>query len=204
MAGLAINPLQSVVADKNVYVNKKLGVLFYKPDNWVFIKVADYGKLLSEELSENEWNDLKVNYLDDGENIVCILTRYDNNSDNINKIFNPVISLSVTPKSWIEKLGLEKYGLTVKPMGEIHSDKPGFRTIKKYEIQEISGTDFLQSDAEYLLESKTLNKNFKIETRTFQFEYNDYYLDFQCHQSTELNETAFEEFEKLKNNLRLL
>ena len=43
--GFIINPFEGVVAADNVYINKKLGVLFHKPDGWGFVRIKDFGKL---------------------------------------------------------------------------------------------------------------------------------------------------------------
>lgn len=39
LAGLTVDPLNAVATHNNVYVNKKLGILFHKPNNWGFIAV---------------------------------------------------------------------------------------------------------------------------------------------------------------------
>ena len=44
LIGTAFDPLKAVVINDNAYVNKKLGILFYKPNNWGFIAVKDFGK----------------------------------------------------------------------------------------------------------------------------------------------------------------
>jgi hypothetical protein len=36
--GTMIDPSLAVVTNKDVYVNKKLGILFYKPSDWEFVK----------------------------------------------------------------------------------------------------------------------------------------------------------------------
>ncbi|SFT11063.1 hypothetical protein SAMN04487906_2959 [Zhouia amylolytica] len=50
LAGLAVDPLNAVAINDNVYVNKKLGILFHKPKNWGFIAVKDFGKIKSEQI----------------------------------------------------------------------------------------------------------------------------------------------------------
>jgi hypothetical protein len=39
IAGLVVNPLQAVITSNNVYVNKKLGILFQKPESWGFVNI---------------------------------------------------------------------------------------------------------------------------------------------------------------------
>ena len=63
LAGLAVNPLQAVVTNDNVYVNRKLGILFEKPDLWNFVGVKDFGKLKHEQILGNDWEEDKEGHL---------------------------------------------------------------------------------------------------------------------------------------------
>ncbi len=62
MTGLIFDPLKAVAVNDNAYVNKKLGILFYKPQDWGFIAVKDFVELLkSEQIKVGKGLDEKKN-----------------------------------------------------------------------------------------------------------------------------------------------
>jgi len=109
LVGLTIDPLKAVAINDNAYVNKKLGILFYKPQNWGFISVKDFGKLKSEQIiggglgltTEEIWNELG--------NPICIVTKYCQDKPEYKRVFSPTITLNITPKKELEDLGIEKF-----------------------------------------------------------------------------------------------
>src|ERR1044071_7420446 len=78
LGGLAVNPLQSVIATGNVYINKKLGILFHKPPSWGFIHVKDFGKLKDTQILANGWNESKDEVWQELGEPVCVVTKYYN------------------------------------------------------------------------------------------------------------------------------
>ena len=76
LAGLVIDPLKAVAINDNVYVNKKLGILFHKPQDWGFIAIKDFGKIKNEQkigegldkTAEEIWEELG--------DPICIATKY--------------------------------------------------------------------------------------------------------------------------------
>ena len=53
LTGLTIDPLQAVITNDDLYINKKLGILFYKPTNWGFLNTKDFGKLKDDQILGN-------------------------------------------------------------------------------------------------------------------------------------------------------
>ena len=79
-----------------------------------------------------------------------------------------------------------------------------FRVIKRYEEQIISNCKFYEYDAEYLFEHVEIEKPLKVELKVFKAEHNNFYYDFNCHQSRVQNQTAVLEFEEFKKSIKLI
>ncbi|WP_445722151.1 hypothetical protein [Flavobacterium sp.] len=110
---------------------------------------------------------------------------------------------SVTPK--IDCSVFERFGITVEVTGEVSPSEGqylDFKTTHVYPPEFISNYKMMQTDSIYT--DKIDNKYVKVEMRNLSFEFNNYYLNFQCHQSNQLGENAFLEFEKLKSSIKLL
>ncbi|HZF64920.1 MAG TPA: hypothetical protein VEZ55_10555, partial [Chitinophagaceae bacterium] len=109
LVGLTIDPLKAVAVNDNAYVNKKLGILFYKPQDWGFIAVKDFGKLKSEQIigkgldetSDHIWNQLG--------DPICVVTKYYEDKPEQKGIFSPTITLNITPRSELEDIGYETF-----------------------------------------------------------------------------------------------
>jgi len=48
--GIVTDPLKAVLTNDNIYINKKLGIYFVKPQYWGFIAVKDFGNLKEKQL----------------------------------------------------------------------------------------------------------------------------------------------------------
>jgi hypothetical protein len=75
LAGLTVNPLQAVVTTDNVYINKKLGILFHKPPSWGFVNVKDFGKLKDAQILANGWDENKDKVWANLGDPICIATK---------------------------------------------------------------------------------------------------------------------------------
>ena len=205
LAGLTIDPLKAVVVNDNAYVNKKLGILFYKPQDWGFIAVKDFGKLKSEQVigqridmtTDEIWNDLG--------DPICIATKYYQDKPEQRGIFSPTITLNVTPKSELEDLGYgtfeELIGMSHYGISKILKD---FRVTKEYEPYLISGSNFYEFDAEYMFEHVDIDQPLIVELKVLKVEHHGYYYDFNCHQSKAQNQTAELEFTRFIETVKLI
>ena len=205
LVGLVIDPLKAVSVNDSAYVNKKLGILFYKPQDWGFVAVKDFGKIKSEQIigedidltTDEIWNDL-------GEPI-CIATKYYQDKPEHKGLFSPTITLNITPKKELEDLGYETFEELME-MSEYGTSMilKDFRMINKHEPYFISNCKFYEYDAEYLFEHVELKEPLKVELKVLQTEHNGFYYDFNCHQSKAQNKYADEEFENFKKTIKLI
>lgn len=205
LVGLTIDPLKAVAINDNAYVNRKLGILFYKPHDWGFIAVKDFGKLKSgqiigkglEETSDEIWNELG--------DPICVVTKYYEDKPEQKGIFSPTITLHITPTSELEDLGYETFeeliGMSHYGTSQILKD---FRVTKSYEPYNISDCKFYEFDAEYMFEHVDIEEPLKVELKVLKAEHNGFYYDFNCHQSIAQNQTADKEFDDFKKTIKLI
>lgn len=205
LSGLTINPLNAIAINDNAYVNKKLGILFFKPQDWGFIAVKDFGKLKSEQVighgidkkTDEIWNELS--------DPICIITKYYQDNPKERGVFSPTITLNITPKSELEDLGYETFEeLIAMSYFGITKILKDFRVIKVHEPFLISGIKFYEFDAEYLFEHIDIKNTLKVELKVLKVEHNGYYYDFNFHQSKAQNQTAELEFDRFKESIKLI
>lgn len=205
LAGLAVDPLKAVVTNENVYVNKRFGIMFNKPEGWSYIHVQDFGRLMEdqilpewiEEEKEEVWRELG--------SPICIATKYPLDLPEYKGVFSPTITLQVTPKSEIEALGfhsfeevLEKSALGTETLLK------DFHVRKRHDPQMVNGSILHEFDAEYMFEHVELDGPLKVELKAIKAEHNGCYYDFNCHQSRAQNQIAEREFEEFKNSIQLV
>lgn len=205
IAGLAIDPLKAVAINDNVYINKKLGILFEKPSNWGFIAIKDFGKIKSEQVigqglelsSEEIWEEL-------GDSI-CIMTKYYQDKPEYKSVFSPTITLNITPKQEFEHLGFETFEDLIETSDfGVSSLLKDFKVVKRYDPIILSNCKFYEYDAEYLFEHIEIDEPLKVELKVLKAEHNDFYYDFNCHQSTKEKQIAKKEFEDFKWTIKLI
>lgn len=205
LAGLTVNPLDAVITTNNVYINKKLGIIFHKPTSWSFVNVKDFGKLKDAQILGNGWHDFKEEIWEDLGDPICVVTKYYQDKPEYKGVFSPTITLNIIPKDELEDLeienfeeliGMSEYGTTL-----LLKD---FTVIKRYEPDYICGCKFYEFDAEYLFEHVEIDKPLKVELKVLKAEHNGFYYDFNCHQSSAHNQTAHHEFEEFKKSIKLI
>lgn len=205
LAGLTIDPLLAVNINDNSYVNKKLGVLFEKPNDWGYVAIKDFGKLKSEqiigeglEMSQDEiWEEL--------DDPICVVTKYYQDKPEHKGIFLPTITLDITPKEELEDIGHNSFE-ELMDMSQVGVSMllKDFQVLKKYKPYFISNCKFYEYDAEYLLEHIELREPLKVELKVLKAEHNGFYYDFNCHQSIAQNQLAHKEFEAFKKSIKLI
>lgn len=205
LMGLTIDSLNAVAINDNVYVNKKLGILFHKPENWGFIAVKDFGKIKSEQIIGEGLEDLQDEIWEELGVPICIATKYYEDKPEYKGVFSPTITLNITPKKELEGLGLETFEELME-MSEFgtYMILKDFKVIKKYEPYFISNCKFHEYDAEYLFEHIEIDEPLKVEMKVLKAEHNEFYYDFNCHQSKAQNQHAFMEFEAFKKSIKLI
>ena len=205
LAGMTIDPLNAVAINDNVYVNKKLGILFHKPENWGFIAVKDFGKIKSEQIIGEWLEDSTEEIWEELGDPICIATKYYEDKPEYKGVFSPTITLNITPKEELEDIGHETFEELME-MSEFGTSMilKDFKVIKKYEPYFISNCKFYEYDAEYLFEHLEINEPLKVELKVLKAEHNGFYYDFNCHQSKTQNLLADIEFEEFKKSIKLI
>lgn len=205
LAGLTVDPLNAVAINDNVYVNKKLGILFHKPKNWGFISVKDFGKIKSEQIIGEGLEDSQEEIWEELGDPICIATKYYEDKPEYKGVFSPTITLNITPKEELEDLGHETFEELME-MSEFGTSMilKDFKVIKKYDPYFISKCKFYEYDAEYLFEHIEINEPLKVELKVLKAEHNGFYYDFNCHQSKAQNQLANIEFEEFKKSIKLI
>jgi len=205
LAGFAVSPLQAVVTNNNVYINKKLGILFHKPTKWGFISVKDFGKLKEEQIFANHFDLTKQEVFNDLEDPIVIATKYfKNNNENVG-VFSPTITLNIQRKSELEHLKYESFEELIywSEMGlkEILKE---FTVLKRHDPYTLAGSKFYEFDSEYLFEHVEISEPLKVELKTLRTEHNGLYYDFNCHQCSAQNQTADREFQQFIESIKLI
>ncbi|KOP35891.1 hypothetical protein DBB36_19020 [Flavobacterium sp. WLB] len=205
LTGVVINPLQSVIINDDVYVNKKLGILFYKPIGWGYVDIKDFGKIRDSQILANGWENEKDEVYEDLGEPICIITKYYQDKPEYKGKFSPTITLNITHKSELQDCEYESFEKLMEfSLAGTSNLLNGFNVTRKYEPYEISGCKFYEYDAEYMFEHVELDKPLKVELKVIKAEHNDYYYDFNCHQSSEQNQIADLEFENFKKSIKLI
>lgn len=205
LAGLAIDPLKAIAINDNIYVNKKLGILFEKPSDWGFVAVKDFGRIKSEQIIGTGLDETTDKIWEELGDPICIATKYFQDKPEHKGVFSPTITLNITPKQELEYLGYGTFE-EVMAMSQIGVSQllKDFRVVKRYDPVVISNCKFFEYDAEYLFEHVELDKPLKVELKALKAEHNDFYYDFNCHQSNTQKQNANREFEEFKSTIKLI
>jgi hypothetical protein len=205
LAGLAIDPLKAVAVNHNIYVNKKLGILFEKPSDWGFVAIKDFGKLKSEQIIGEGLEETAEEIWEDLGDPICIATKYFQDKPEYKGVFSPTITLNITPKQELEDLGYESFEELME-MSEYGVSRllKDFKVVKRYDPVLISKCKFYEYDAEYLFEHIEIDKPLKVELKVLKAEHNGFYYDFNCHQSKAQMQYADREFENFKSTIKLI
>jgi hypothetical protein len=205
LTGLAVNPLKAVAVNDNAYVNKKLGILFYKPQDWGFISVKDFGKLRSEQIIGKGLEETTDETWDELGDPICVVTKYYQDRPEHRGVFSPTITLNITPKGGLQEIGYETFeeliDMSHYGTSQILKD---FRVTKSYDPYKISNCKFYEFDAEYMFEHVEIDEPLKVELKVLKAEHNGYYYDFNCHQSKAQNQIADKEFDEFKKTIKLI
>ena len=205
LAGFAVDPLNAVAVNNDIYVNKKLGILFSKPKNWGFVAVKEFGRLKNEQIigtgldedQEQIWKELG--------DPICVATKYYEDKPEYKGIFSPTITLDITPKEELIEIGLNDMAqiMEISEIG-VSMILKDFEVIKIYEPYVISNCQFYEYDATYLFEHIELKDAIPVELKVLKTEHNGFYYDFNCHQSKAVNQLADKEFELFKKSIKLI
>ncbi len=136
---------------------------------------------------------------------ICVVTKYHPDKPETKGVFSPTITLNIASKNELEYLGYESFEelieMSVSAVTQLLKD---FTIIKRYEPYDICGCKFHEWDAEYLFEHVEFDEPLKVELKVLKAEHNEFYYDFNCHQSLAQNQTAYHEFDEFKKTIKLI
>lgn len=205
LVGLTIDPLRAVAVNDSVYVNKKLGILFHKPQDWGFVAVKDFGKIRNDQIIGEGLEDTAEEIWEELGDPICIATKFYQDRPEYKGIFSPTITLNITPKEELEDLGFETFEqlMEMSAYGTSMILKD-FQVTKEHDPYLISNSKFYEYDAEYLFEHTEISEPLKVELKVLKTEHNGFYYDFNCHQSKTQKQFADKEFEEFKKTIKLI
>lgn len=205
LAGLTIDPLKAVAINEDAYVNRKLGILFYKPRGWGFVSVTDFGDIADKQIFGEGLGLSKQEIIDQIGTPICMATKYFKETPENKGIFSPTITLNITPEDELEDLAsmpfedimeFSDYGTAL-----LLND---FKVTRRYDPQYISNCKFFECDGEYLFEHIEIDKPLRVEIKVLRTRHNGLFYDFNCHQLKEQNQVADREFEYFKSTIKLI
>jgi len=202
LAGLTIDPLKAVVVNNNFYINKKLGIICEKPSDWDFVSVADYGRLLNDQIFPNEFEiNKEENYEEIGWSDV-IISKYVSDTPENKGRFSPTILVDVNHKSEIN--------LKCKNLKEFieYSSYAASGMLKDFQRISLKGPVSISSYDTYILESTytlehvELKEPMKANLKVIFIEHNNFYYIFNMHDIDQANEQAT--FDKFLGTIKLI
>ncbi|SFN91479.1 hypothetical protein SAMN04487989_10656 [Bizionia echini] len=205
LTGTIIDPLQAVVTHNEYYINKKLGIMFTIPKSWGFVKIKDFGKIKDKQILDGFYESIKNEVYEDLGSPICIVTKYYEDLPEHDGLFSPSIILKITPKSEFDSYGHKNFEeLIHMSRKNDNSVLKDYKIVNIYVPYTLNNCQFFEDDSEYLFEHKELKKPIKVEQKSIKFEHQNFYYEFSCHQSLEMNEKADIEFEAFKNSIKLI
>lgn len=205
LAGIAIDPLKAVATNKNYYVNKKFGIILEKPNNWDFVAVTDYGRLLNEQILPNEIEISKKEIYEDLGAPAFIITKYWQDTPETKGKFSPTISAFINHKSELDfeyESFEELIELSGIGTGTLLKD---FRQTGVEGPLTISNCKAYIRKATYSFEHVELNgRSIKTNLKVVIIEHNNFYYYINMHDSDEVNENAQREFDECIKTIRLV
>lgn len=203
IAHIIVDPYQAVVTNENLYLNRQLGILFYKPKDWGFIKVKDFKDLQNKQILGNGFEEIKDEVYDELGQPILIITKYFEDKPQYKNTFSPTITLHITPKEEFEEFENFEEVMEMSAYGTAMILKD-FEIRRRYEPYTISDCKIYEYDSTYTFEHINLEKPTKVELKVLKAEHNGFYYDFNLHQSQEQNQTAIKEFIEFKNSIKLI
>lgn len=205
LAEVHAGTLKAVGINKNAYVNRKLGILFQKPEGWQYVYVHDFGELKKRQKLSNRTKLSDDEIWEEMGDHICVITKYAPDKPEFHGIFSPTITVSATPEPEMFDRGI--YG--IQHLNELSADGTAkilkkFKRLKTYPVYTVSEVEFHEFDAEYLFEHVELERPLLVQLKTIRALSNGIYYDFNFHQSNQAQQTAEKEFADFKVSIRLL
>ncbi len=205
LAGFSIDPWQSTVAASDVYLNRKLGILFKKPSEWGFLGVRDFGALKDKQILGNGLNDCKEEVWEDLGDPICMATKFPQQTNENRRLFSPTVSLHITPMEELAEFGAKDMD-DLRQMSERGTAVllERFRVLRRFSPYELSGCIFHEYHSEYLFQHVELEVPLMAELRSLKTEHHGFYYEFNWHECAAQHQSAGREYEAFKHSIRLI
>jgi hypothetical protein len=205
LAGLVIDPRKAVAVNNDVYVNRKLGILFSKPAGWEFVSVRDYDQLKEKQILKEGIEEIKDDLWQVLVGPACLATKYAQDDPKYHGIFSPTIMLNVAHRAELDELQDAPLADIIAASKEaVAGMLRDFRVVKVHEPYLIDGCGALEFDSEYTFEHAEMTKPVTVQMKSIKIEHNGFLYDFDCHQCSAQNQTAHAEFEAFRKSIRLI
>lgn len=205
LAGMAAPSLQAALTNDRAYVNKKLGILFERPENWEFIHIKDFGSLRAQQNLEEVWFATQEEMWEDLGDPICMATKYAQDDPTFKGVFSPTISVYITPETEVKDDQIQ----TLEDV--IHASEYGtalmlkdFKVIRRDQPYTRMGLTFYERFATYLFDHEELNQPLPVELLVLSTEHNGLIYDFNMHQCRTQGERAEREFEEFVRSIKFV
>lgn len=200
LAGLAIEPLQAVIANKDLYVNRALGLAFYKPKGWYFLNILDFGELTDKLSLAEEWRGNESLIWNNTGEPICLISKLDQNDLSNKGKYSPSIAVWAHPKSDYNEYdfkSLEQYSDTmIINRSEFVEDS---NILDKQEPYELNGIPIMEYDWEYSMQHKELLHPLRLQVKMLYAEHDSFYYCFDfidCKEEDKISEYVLRSFKK--------
>lgn len=203
LAGLTLDPLQSIAINADYYVNKKFGFLLTKPKGWDFVSFTDFGKLKTDQSLSEEFEPNKDEVWEELGDPVLVIAKYGLNEPKYKDKFSPAITVFINHKNDIIEFyeddniqgDFEKIvGMVAYGSGRLFKDYETIKNITPYTLSDCRGFD---SEWTWTFESVEHKKSYKCKTWSIMVEKGDYIYSFNMidsEQADEIEERTFRQF----------
>jgi len=210
LAGLTLDPLQSIVINSNNYVNRKFGFLLTKPMGWDFVSIKDFGKLKSDQSFSEEFEPNKDEVWEDLGDPILVIAKYGLDNPEHHDKFSPAITVFINHKSDIAKLYEDDYiqgdfekivGMVAYGSGRLFKDYETIRSITPYNLSDCLGFD---SEWTWTFESSEHKKRYTCKTWSIMIEKGDYIYSFNMIDSEQAGEVEEKTFKRFVDSIKII
>lgn len=198
-AGLAISPSLAVVANNEIYVNKKLGIAFRIPGGWHFYSVQKMHEIFDAQILKPD-APLIGEYLEElkSQSLVSIGMHPPDDGKG-NKQFSPSIVLRLEAKDEC----IEFEDILDDSNSYLESVTNGFRAIENRPVSRICGYRALKGKYGYLFEAEGMSPT-PIIGRSCIIELESHFYTFNMYNSDPENQEIDAMFDQLESSIMIL
>lgn len=199
LAGIAINPLESVAVNDDYYINKKLGIVLKKPNGWQYLSLKSFREMQNEQILpvEDENFEKEIRELMDP---ILVISKYPDI-----KFFEDRFSPGASVYC---ELFHFQYGNTL--LKQSYRAAEGFKNVltdykmtQNPKILRVSNCDAVEMNGKFLFTHKRLSP-IPVELKTVMVYQNPILYTLHMFDSKYLNDKTPDAFEFLIENFKLV